>query len=51
MVAFLSDAIDLIRRAMLARDKGEEMTTHRAPDGTEVTKAGVPFDDDIPSLL
>jgi hypothetical protein len=38
IVAFLNDALDLTRRAMLARDKGERMGTERAPDGTEAAK-------------
>ena len=49
MIAFLGDAYNLIGRAMLARDKGEELVTHKGPPGTaEPATAEVNWDDPPP---
>jgi hypothetical protein len=34
MILFLADAFTLIRKAMAARDRGQDMVTRRTPDGT-----------------
>lgn len=49
MIAFLGDAFNLIGKAMLARDTGEQMITRRLPLGMAQRGEGdVPWDDAIP---
>lgn len=49
MIAFLGDAYNLIGKAMLARDKGEKMVTHKPPpDTAEGAKPANDFEDTIP---
>jgi hypothetical protein len=49
MIAFLGDAYNLIGKAMLARDNGEERITPKGPPGTaEAATAEANWDDPIP---
>jgi hypothetical protein len=49
MIAFLGDAYNLIGKAMLARDQGEQLVTRKGPPGTaEAAPAEANWDDPIP---
>jgi hypothetical protein len=45
MIAFLGDAYNLIGKAMLARDKGEQLVTFKGPPGTEEAISEKEFDE------
>jgi hypothetical protein len=49
MIGFLGDAYNLIGKAMLARDKGEQLVTRNGPTGTaEAATAEANWDDPLP---
>lgn len=49
MIAFLGDAYNLIGKAMLARDRGEQLVTRRLPLGVAQQPEG-DFDDPLPPM-
>ena len=48
MIEFLGDAYNLIGKAMLARDKGEQLITRKGPPGTEAAEAQTDWSDPLP---
>jgi hypothetical protein len=52
MTVFLTDAYTLVAKAILCRDKGQNIVTHRPPDSTarpaSAENDGKPWDDPIP---
>jgi hypothetical protein len=49
MITFLGDAYNLVGKAILARDKGEELVTRKGPSGTaEPATAEANCDDPLP---
>jgi hypothetical protein len=48
MIAFLGDAYNLIGKAMLARDRGEQLVTRTVPRGAVAATAEQDWDDPLP---
>jgi hypothetical protein len=48
MIAFLTDAYTLIKKAMIARDKGEKLVTRKGPPGTGAREGEADWNDPVP---